>query len=186
MPDPSPLMSPVFQVILVVLASFGVLTLLTSYLRYRKMELLAMDQSVSEMDAAAVVLLILSALRQKGAGVGMIRFQGQIGDPAEFTEFLRLRLRSGDQLFRLENGTVLALLDCPPENLSRAAERFRAMLEKQGYPQGEIRYRVPRGDPEHLRAWIEEKSGSPSAPGWRLDPAEKKVPLPESRTASPS
>lgn len=162
---------------MVAAGSFGIFALLVSYLRYREMLLISMDHAEKVLTAPAAVMLILQNLRKKkqSADLTILRFEGfSRSDPGGLRDFLRGNLRKEDGLLQLENGPVLAVLNCPGENLQAAALRLVPLIEKAGFTRGIISMWVPELDAEKILEWMVQRPVSDNPEGWIISPPEWK------------
>lgn len=160
------------QIFAVGLGAFAVFAFLSSYGRYRKMQLAAEANAGGRLTVSEAVLLILERMRRdrKNAGLGLLRLTLIPLAQADLKEYLQSQLRRGDLVYELDSGAYLILVRCPREALSRVRARVQALLQARGVEAGSLAICVPAFDLPALSAWI----GAPIRPSaaWVLDPAE--------------
>ena len=163
------------QLLGVGIGAFAVFSLLLSYSRYRKMQLVAEDKADGLLSATEAVFLILGELRLhlKQGQMGLVRVAVSPSIPeSNFKEFLRLHVRKDDLIFQLEGGAFLILVQCPNENLPAVRDRLHQLMIKEGYHAGHLGIMVPEFDAQDIFNWIEGKTLEVSPLDWSLYPEE--------------
>ncbi len=159
------------------MGSFAVLALLVSYLRYRKMQLISLDQVDGEMDAAAAVMVMLTALQENKSRQErtLLLFEpANTAQAVELGDFLRKNFRKEDQVFLLKQRRVLAFLQCPEEHLPATARRIAPLLREAGYAEGSMVLSSVVRDAERLRSVLEMDLTTLSSEGWTVYPEDSR------------
>ncbi|MDF3127943.1 GGDEF domain-containing protein [Kiritimatiellaeota bacterium B1221] len=168
-------MIPILEMLGVAVGSFAVLTLLVSYLRYRKMQLISLDQVEGEMDASAAVMVMLTALQEskKRQEYTLLLFEPVMAEKVNaLRDFLHKNFRKEDRVFLLKRGSVLAFLQCPNEHLPATARRMVPLLTEAGFADGQLVLAPVVRDATHLLSLLEMKFEPSRSEGWVIHPGD--------------